>query len=361
MIDSGSAPPTAVADVVSAAVAVVRDRLPTAWSLAVHSDARVGEGRADGAVSVRAPDGQEVDLIVEAKALVEVRDVAAMRIHLATLTGNRPGSVAVVVSRYLSQSVREQLASAGLSYVDATGNIRLQVDSPALFVSDRGADSDPWRGPGRPRTTMKGEPATKVVRALLDFVGPWKVRELVRVSGASTGSVYRVIEFLEAEGLAIRDGGVISIPDWVALLRRWSKDYQFLHTNEVTRWIAPRGIPAFLDTVRGSDVEGYAVTGSVAAATWAPHAPTRSAMVYAADPEIAAKAWDLRATDTGANVLIARPAYPVVLTRSVEALEGVQVAAPAQVAVDLMTGPGRAPAEAEELLDWMERNEQSWR
>ena len=30
-------------------------------------------------------------------------------------------------------------------------------------------------------------------------------------------------------------------------------------------------------------------------------------------------------------------------------------------AVDLMTGPGRNPAEAEELLGWLQRNEQSWR
>ena len=32
-----------------------------------------------------------------------------------------------------------------------------------------------------------------------------------------------------------------------------------------------------------------------------------------------------------------------------------------QVVVDLMTGPGRSPSEAEELLEWMKRNEQSWR
>ena len=34
---------------------------------------------------------------------------------------------------------------------------------------------------------------------------------------------------------------------------------------------------------------------------------------------------------------------------------------PAQVAVDLLTGPGRNPGEAVALMDWMERNERALR
>ena len=36
-------------------------------------------------------------------------------------------------------------------------------------------------------------------------------------------------------------------------------------------------------------------------------------------------------------------------------------AAPSQVAVDLLTGPGRNPAEGQALLDWMENHECTWR
>ena len=36
-------------------------------------------------------------------------------------------------------------------------------------------------------------------------------------------------------------------------------------------------------------------------------------------------------------------------------------AVPSQVVVDLMTGPGRNPNEAEELLSWMQANEEAWR
>ena len=36
-------------------------------------------------------------------------------------------------------------------------------------------------------------------------------------------------------------------------------------------------------------------------------------------------------------------------------------ASPTQVAVDLLTGPGREPSEGEELLEWMKENEDVWR
>ncbi len=42
-------------------------------------------------------------------------------------------------------------------------------------------------------------------------------------------------------------------------------------------------------------------------------------------------------------------------------VEGLRVAAVTQVVVNLMTGPGRNPTEAEALLAWMEENEDAWR
>jgi hypothetical protein len=259
--------------------------------------------------------------------------------------------------------VRAKLAESGLSYIDATGNMRVEVASPGLFLSDRGADRDPWRGPGRPRGTLKGEPAAKIVRAVADLSGPWTIRDLVDVARTSTGATYRVIEFLEREGMATRDeSGRISVPDWPHLLRRWSNDYGFVSDNRVNRWIAPRGLPGLMKRIGSTGAPArYAVTGTVAATEWAAYAPARMAMIYVESADEAAAAWDLRPVDAGANVLLAEPKYDVVFERVRENREGITLAAPAQVVVDLMTGPGRNPSEAEELLEWMRRNEQSWR
>jgi hypothetical protein len=84
-------------------------------------------------------------------------------------------------------------------------------------------------------------------------------------------------------------------------------------------------------------------------------------MVYVDNVTQAAKAWSLRPVTSGGNVLLAEPESDVVFQRTTIARSGVIVAAAAQVAVDLLTGPGRNPSEGEELLDWMEHNEPAWR
>ena len=352
--------PETEAEVMRRGVALLEDRLPSWWRVRLTAKP---DGQIGALVEISDAGEDPATLIVEAKRVVQGKDVSRLREKFDRLTWRFPRGQGLVVARYLSPPVRERLTEAGLSYVDATGNMRVEVDNPRLFISDRGADRDPWRGRGRPRGTLKGEPAAKIVRALSDFTGTWTVRELVGASQASTGATYRVVEFLEREGLVTRDDrGRINVFDWVQVLRRWSNDYGFTRNNEVTRWIAPRGIPALMERLSSSEEsERYAVTGSLAAAEWAPYAPARLAMVYVADSRKLSAQWDLRAADVGANVMLAQPEYEVVFERSVTNADGVAVAAPSQVVVDLMTGPGRNPSEAEELLEWMKRNEQSWR
>lgn len=41
--------------------------------------------------------------------------------------------------------------------------------------------------------------------------------------------------------------------------------------------------------------------------------------------------------------------------------DGVWYAAPSQIAADLLTSPGRGPAEGEELIEWMFAHEGAWR
>jgi hypothetical protein len=47
--------------------------------------------------------------------------------------------------------------------------------------------------------------------------------------------------------------------------------------------------------------------------------------------------------------------------RTLEDWRLTQIAAPTQVAADLLNGPGRNPSEAEELLAWMSAHEGAWR
>ncbi|WP_228282675.1 hypothetical protein [Brevibacterium atlanticum] len=342
----------------------LRRRLPADWQVGIdRGDDRRGRAvQADGRLRIKAPGARERLIPVEVKRTLEPRDIPSVVEALMKRWVGSRGEPAVVVTKYLTSSVRDRLSAAGLSYVDATGNVRLEIDDPALFVSDRGADADPWRGPGRPKGDLKGAPAAAIVRALCDRPGSWRMRELIEAAGVSAGSVYRVVDFLEAQDLVAREArGELDVKDWAELLRRWSVDYRFLETNSVTSWLAPRGIDSIIDRAVSEGADDYAVTGSLAAATWSEYAPTRSIMLYADRPSEIASRWGLRSVDSGVNVLVAVPAYPVLTRRVSVRNDGLRIAAPAQVAADLLTGPGRAPAEGEDLIRWMRANEEMWR
>jgi len=170
-----------------------------------------------------------------------------------------------------------------------------------------------------------------------------------------------VVDFLLQEGLVEREKrGPMRVMSWRKLLERWSQDYSFLELVGEARYLFPRGLSALAERISAGGVARYSVTGSLAARQWAPFAPARQAMVYVDDIEAAVVTWGLRQTDTGANVLLARPQASVVYDRT-WSLSGMTIAAPSQVAVDLFSGPGRNPSEGEHLLDWMEENERVWR
>ncbi|MEU8287253.1 hypothetical protein AB0C01_23265 [Micromonospora sp. NPDC048905] len=170
-----------------------------------------------------------------------------------------------------------------------------------------------------------------------------------------------MVEFLEREALVRRDrrGPIVDV-EWRRILERWSEDYGFQRSNTVTSYLSLRGLPALQESLRHAEGLRYALTGSLAAHRLAPYAPAKLAMVYVDDLDQAAEKLRLRAVDTGANVLVAQGKYDVVFDRLVQD-DGLLYVPPSQAAVDLLTGPGRTPAEGQELLDWMGKHERDWR
>lgn len=350
-------------DVLRRAVSLLQERLPQGWSADTSFDVPGDYGRrVDAVIELAAPDLSKIRLVAECKRNFLTKDLPALLSQLkASQALVPPPTLPIVVSRYLSDSVRAWLDKSDVSYMDATGNLRLVSQRPAIYLRDRGADRDPWRGPGRPRGTLRGTPAARVVRALADFRSPLPVTALISRSGASTGAAYRVLDFLEQEALVTRGArGIVESVAWRQMLERWSNDYSFQRDNVLSAYLQPRGLPALLSGLAAAPDLGYAVTGSLAAERWAPYAPPRLAMIYVNDVSAASETLGLREVESGANVLLAAPASDVVFDRG-SVIDRISYAAPSQVAVDLLTGPGRNPVEGQELLNWMERNERVWR
>ena len=345
----------------------LRPRLPTGWTL---SEAQPWADPAiDAVADIRAPDRRSSRLLIEARNRVEPRAVAAIaEAFRKTQLAGSP----VIMSRFLTASVRERLEKEAISFVDLTGNVRLTIQTPGLFIEVHGASQDPERDE-RPARSLRGAKAGRLVRALIDFRHAPGVRELAAAAHVDPGYVSRVLALLESEALIerrpaakdsepgakrVRSGPILRV-DWPALLRRWAREAPLEARGTIRTFLEPRGTSPFLARLAAGH-ERYAVTGSLAAARLAPVAPSRLATVWLDDAEEAASRLGLRQTEAGANVLLVEPSDGGVFDRTREE-GGVIYAAPSQVVADLLTSPGRAPAEAEELIAWMAENEEAWR
>jgi MarR family len=346
---------------ISDAIAELKVRLPSTWRTEVELESARSHRVFDALLRLCAPDGTCGAFILEAKNRLEPREVQGIADQLG-MYGRLPDeeeAVPVLVAPFLSSRTRERLEELGVGYVDLTGNVRVAADRPALFVRTTGAEHDPRREE-RPARTLKGAKAGRVVRALCDFAPPVGVRELAGRAGIDPGYASRVLALLEKEDLIRRERrGPVTDVDWRDLLRRWTEDYSLFGSNRTATFLEPRGINSLLRKLQDSDLR-YAATGSLGPASVAPVAPARLAVLFVDDAEDAAWLLGLRPAEAGTNVILAEPFDPVVYERCREH-EEVSYVAFSQNAADLLTSPGRGPSEAEELMDWMEENEDAWR
>jgi hypothetical protein len=329
------------------ATRVLAARLPLGWKQRVTRLESLPQRRPDAILDVTGPDGAKVRLSVEAKMGLVPRAVAGLKNRLDDYSSD-PG---LVVSPFLTRSTRERLRAENLNFLDLTGNVRLVLARPGLYVETQGAEQDPSpkRQPGR---SLRGAKAARIVRALCDFPPPFPISNLAAQAGVDISYASRLVEWLSREALLDRrPRGPVQSVDRAALIRRWAQDYEVLTSNDARGYLDPRGVENLVRTLSEGAISGrYALTGSIAANRIAPIAPARLAMLYVDDVEAVATALNVRPTETGTNVMLLAPFDDVVFERTWKD-SGLTIVAESQAAVDLLTSPGRAPSEAEAILE----------
>jgi hypothetical protein len=326
-----------------AASRLLQDRLPPGWK--VERVSRLG--RTDR-LRITSSEGRAGEIAVSPLSRPDPRNARQ-------LPADRP---LLVAAAYLSRGVREVIESEGVSYVDQTGNVRVVLDDPGLFIATPGAASNPW--PDERSFTLRGIKAGRVVCTLARLNPPVGVRELALQANTDPGYVSRLLGMLDREAIVDRTAqGRVERVDWRRLLLRWSEDAPLESRAKASTWLAPRGIKSFLEGLREAGFP-YLVTGSAVAAGIAPVAPTRLVSVYVDDPERLALSVGLRAATAGANVLLLQPEDESLFDRA-DIREGLRTAWLPVVVADLLSGSGRSPAEAEALIGWMAAHEGVWR
>jgi hypothetical protein len=339
-------------------VEVLTSKLPSGWRTSTpkpSSRDKFPSGSVDAVLKIRRSGTPGGSVLIEAKARLEPKDVDVLAVDLRPT----PDQPVLIAAPFISPRTQERLRAAGFAYADLTGNVRLSLSEPGLFIETTGAGENPEPNP-RDRKSLKGAKAGRLVRALCDFRPPIGLRDLAKRAGVDAGYTSRVVDFLNREALVARTTrGPVTSVDCPALLKRWSQEYSPFQRQRAAMYLAPRGLSAVIEKLKSTSVR-FTVSGSWAAVQFAPVAPPRLLLVYVDKPAAIAGELDLRSTDAGANVALATPFDPVVYERTSKK-RGITVAALSQVAADLLTSPGRGPNEAEALMEWMGEHEEAWR
>jgi hypothetical protein len=349
---AGKRPPSGV-QTLRTLESLIADRLPKAWSLRAAAPPTKGRPVLQRVWTLHSPDGSAADLVVEVLGIVVPRDLPDL------VAGVRQDAPDVLIAApYLSPRARELLTKLGVSYADTTGNLRIVANQPGLFIEAQGAPKDPWPSDQRLQS-LRGRAAGRAVRAVVDYRPPYGVRDLAARAEVPLGSLARVLDLLDRDGLVTKNTrGSVSDVDWAGVIRRWSRDYDFARSNLFSTYLDPRGLETLV-TKLGDARWQHAATGAFAGQRFAPIAPARIAALFVEDVSRAAGRLKLQPADAGMNVLLVEPYDPVVFERTT-VRGGLRVVALSQLAVDLLTGTGREPSEGEELLVWMGKHERAW-
>jgi DNA-binding transcriptional ArsR family regulator len=347
------------------AVAWLEKRLPRGWAVEspVIQSLDLTLPPADLKISLKGPNGTTTTIAVEERQSVTPRtvlDLLSPRVQTARNMGAH--LPLLVVTPWLSKRTQDLLAEQDLSYIDLTGNALLRVDNPPFYLQTMGSERNP-APKERGKAQVRGPKAARLIRLLIDVRPPYKVGELASAAGLGPGYVSRLLDTLYDEALIERSPrGPVERVDIVGLIHRWASSYDVLDTNRAEPFIAHRGIDGVLDELSNYPAEEprFAITGSLAAVRLAPITAPTLLLAYCDGPEVLARDLGLLPASEGADVILLKPFDPVVWRRNTTE-SGLRFVAPAQVAIDCLTGTGRMPAEGESVLNWMTTNEKPWR
>ncbi|MGH7022032.1 MAG: MarR family transcriptional regulator [Caulobacteraceae bacterium] len=304
--------------------------------------------------------GKPVVMLVEAKQTAFPRDVREAVWHLRAYQARTPAKgrgqvVAFIIAEAISPGAREILRSEGVGYFDKGGS--LYVPTPGAFVYvDRPQPKNQARALG---SIFHGRKA-QVLLALFDRQGQWvSVKDIAEASGASSATTSQTLTDLERrDWVQSRGSGPAKerqLVDPAAMVDAWARYLSAQKPPRRRRYFIPsRGADPSRSLANACDAHDatYAITGEAAAQLYAPYlsnvsqvscrmlsGPASTRALGALDARPVEEGWNLAVQETHAEGDFAQA----------RVVDGVRLASPLQVYLDLQFGPGRAKEMADHL------------
>lgn len=289
-------------------------------------------------------------IMVEVKGNGQPRVVRSVIYQLLRYREKNPDVYCVFAAPYISPQAAEICIKEGVGHIDLAGNCRLTFDH--VYIEQEGK-ANPF-AQKRDLRSLYSPKAERVVRVLLDNPKRvWRVQPLAAEAMVSLGQVSNVKSLLQdREWLTSTETGLqLCAPD--QLLAEWADNYNFKR-NTTRNYYTLKSIAeieADLAAICRQLEIPYVLTGFSAAARYAPAVRYQRATVYVGKKaDEVARLLALKEVTTGANVALLIP-YDEGVMYGYRLMDGIQVATPIQVYLDLLHVKGRGEEASAMLLD----------
>jgi len=310
---------------------------------------KIGDTCMDIVATVRISN-QRHHLAIEVKSNGQPRVARTTAYSLSRALESDNNTYGVFAAPYISPRTAEICVQEKIGYLDLAGNCRLAFDQ--VYIEQQGNPN--LFAEKRDLRSLYSPKAARVLRVLMaDPKKPWRIQALAEEANVSVGQVSNVKSLLESrEWLGSSEAGLI-LKDPGSLLAEWSENSNY--RKNVSRNYYTLKSVAEIEADLAKTCEGlgtaYALTGFSGAARYAPSVRYQRAMAYVLlDVENIAKILSLKEVASGANVTLITP-YDEGLLYGIRKIDGICIASPVQVYLDLVGLKGRGEEAAKAILD----------
>ncbi|MEC9368702.1 MAG: hypothetical protein VX871_08415 [Pseudomonadota bacterium] len=306
--------------------------------------------------------GKAVTLLVEVKKAFYPRDVRQTLWQLKDFANKWPRTVEghqtapLLVAQSISPGAKDLLRGEGVGYYDSGGSMFLPAESIYVYI-----DKPPPKNLSKSIRSLFSGRRAQVLQVLLmqptEWFGVKSVAEQAKVSPATASQVLAELEKFDwviSRGQGPSKERHLREPG--ALLDAWVKQLSVMRSPAMRRYFVPAAraevlVDKFAEACAVHNAD-YAITHEAAGQHYTPFLSTfsqvRCRLMAGAAADRALGELDARVVTEGANLAVIEVKSPGELLFR-EQVDGVWLASPVQVYLDLMRGEGRAKELAQHL------------
>ncbi len=329
-------------------------RVPFVNVLSTQQELKFGQLAVDLFVQLQVGNDEKC-LVVEVKSNGEPRFARDAVNQLLRFRELNPQCYCLFMAPYISPRAADICIEGDVGYMDLVGNCFLNFDQ--VYI-ERTGQPNPFSKRQELRSLYSPK-ASRVLRVLLeDPRRKWKVEDLALETSVSLGQVSKVKHLLANQEWIKEAYGGLELTEPDRLLQEWSANYSY-KKNKIFNYYSMDSIPDIEWAVSQACIRSgrrCALTSFSGAARLKPFVKYQRVFIFVErDIQDLANSINLKEVDSGENVILLEPYDEGVFYGSSD-VEGMVIASPIQIYLDLKGFRGRGEEAAEVIYKGVIKN-----